>query len=52
MALIDQNKNLHLNPDFNTWLTHCVNVLLRKLTHKEKKFLTRCYNINVAEVWI
>ncbi len=48
MISIEDNRNMHLNPDLNVWLTHCVNVLQRKLTHKEKKFLTRCYNINVV----
>jgi hypothetical protein len=48
MVLIDQNRNLHLNPDLNTWLTHCANVMQRRLTLKEKNFLTRCYRINVV----
>ncbi len=47
MTFIDQNRNQHLNPEFNAWLTHCVNVLQRRLTLKEKNFLKRCYNINV-----
>jgi len=47
MSLINQNRNQHLNPEFNDWITDCVNVLHRRLTVKEKKFLKRCYNINV-----
>ena len=45
---INANRNQHLNQDLNTWLTHCVNVIQRKLTRKEKVFLTRCYRINVV----
>lgn len=45
--MVNQNRNQHLNPDFNTWLTHCVNVIHRRLTLKERNFLKRCYNINV-----
>lgn len=41
------NRNQHLNPQFNTWLTHCVNVLHHGLTVKDKKFLKRCYGIIV-----
>lgn len=41
------NRNQHLNPEFNAWLTHCVNVLQHSLTVKDKKFLKRCYNIIV-----
>ncbi|MCA9828690.1 MAG: hypothetical protein KC444_09965 [Nitrosopumilus sp.] len=47
MSLINQNRNQHLNPEFNAWLTHCVNVLHHGLTVKDRKFLRRCYNINV-----
>ncbi len=47
MIVVNQNRNQHLNPDFNAWLTHCVNVLQRRLTHRERNFLKRCYNINV-----
>lgn len=48
MALINENRNQHLNPDFNTWLTHCINVMHRRLTHRERTFLKRCYRINVV----
>lgn len=47
MTLVNQNRNQHLNPDFNTWLTHCINVIQRRLTLKDRNFLKRCYNINV-----
>jgi hypothetical protein len=41
------NRNQHLNPKFNAWLTHCVNVLQHGITVRDKKFLKRCYNIIV-----
>ncbi len=47
MSLINKNRSQHLNPKFNDWITDCVNVLQRRLTLKERKFLRRCYTINV-----
>jgi len=41
------NRNQHLNPKFSSWLTDCINVLGHGLTLQDKKFLKRCYNINV-----
>lgn len=48
MASIIENQNQGLNPDFNTWLTHCINVMHRRLTLRERNFIKRCYRINVV----
>ena len=47
MTLVNQNRHQHLNPDLNTWLTQCINVIQRRLTHRDRNFLKRCYNIIV-----
>lgn len=45
--IILENRNQHLNPQINTFLTDCSNTLQRQLTDKEKKFIKRAYHINV-----